>query len=190
MSPLNKLVTFFSRRWWGVLTVLIVNFLSFNILFYLEDRFSKVSGIPTFDTQNSLTPELLRNQLPAYTGEAKTLYLQFSTFDFIFPFIAALFLAVLWTVLLRFRSTEFTKRLLRYNLPLLAFLGTLFDYLENIFLLLIVNGDANPANTLVSLALWSKAGKLFVLNISGIVTLLLIVLTMVNFFRVQNTKRS
>ncbi len=162
-----------SQHWWAVILVVIANFASFGILFSLEDRFESLSGVPTFDTQNDLTAQRLLEQLALYSGEARTAYFQFAAFDFLFPLIAGLFVAVLWTLLLRLNRWKPVMRLYQARLFLLPLLTTLADWLENISLLSILNTPTAPNEAWVQAALTFKALKLLLLNVSlaGIVIL-------------------
>ncbi len=63
-----------SRRWWILGIVAALNFVSFRVLFALEDKFEAVAGVPTFDTQNVLTVATLLAQLPRYVGAARAAY--------------------------------------------------------------------------------------------------------------------
>jgi hypothetical protein len=148
-----------------ILLVIVLNFAAFGILFSLEEQFEALAGVPTFDTQNDLTAATLRAQLPLYTGDARDAYLRFIAFDFVFPLVAGLFSAVMWALLLRANNWPLAARLLRWNLPLLPLLGTLFDYAENVGLLLILNNGA--ADGLVAAALTAKQLKLTMLAITG-----------------------
>lgn len=169
-----------SRRWWAVVLVLLLNFAAFNILFALEDTFEAASGVPTFDTQNDLTPARLLEQLPLYTGEAREAYLRFSAFDFVFPLVAGTFLVVLWTLFLRANTWAFAGRMLRATLPQAAWFATIFDYMENFSLLTILNTSGTPADTLVNAAITFKQLKLAMLTASGAVSMVLLVLLVAN----------
>ncbi|MDX1995448.1 MAG: hypothetical protein SF029_23900 [bacterium] len=177
MRRIQMGLTYLTRNFWRFMLVLGLNFAAFNILFALEGRFESLAGVPTFDTQNDLTTETLLQQLPLYAGEARTAYFQFAAFDFVFPFVAAFFLAVLWTLLLRINGWPFAASLLRWNFPLLAFAGTLFDWLENISLLALLNSGSAPGETLLNAAILFKQLKLTVLTASVGITVVLLVLT-------------
>jgi hypothetical protein len=172
MNKLTQRLIGISRVWWQFLLVLALNMASFTILFALDDRFEALTEIPVFDVQNNLTAETLRAQLPLYVGEARDAYLAFAAFDFVFPFISALFLAVLWALLLRVNRAALSQTLLRWNFPLLIFLVTLFDYGENIALLTILFAGAPPLA--VDAALLFKALKLNGLAISGMISIALL----------------
>jgi hypothetical protein len=176
LSRLTRLLLAASRSWWLCGLIFVLNFLSFRILFGLEDRFEALTNLPVFDTQNSLTSEALVQQLPLYTGAAYVAYLRFAAFDFVFPLIAALFLAVVWAVLLRLQSGRVAQRLLGSNLPLLPFCATIFDWLENISLLAVTGATSPPGYLLLSSVILFKRLKLASLALIWVVTLLLLVL--------------
>lgn len=171
MQKLNLWLVEWSRRWWIIVSILLMNYLSFRILFGLEDTFERITGIPVFDTQNNLTATTLTQQLPLYEGAARGAYLRFAAFDWVFPFVAALFLAVLWTLLLRITSTARAQQLLAWRLPLWAFVTTGFDYLENISLLAIIAIGSPGTPWIINAAIISKRLKLSGLAFSSAVTL-------------------
>ncbi len=178
MSKLNALLISTSRSPWWFALLAVLNALSFAVLFALEDRFEATTGLPVFDTQNDLTPAGLLQQLPLYQGEALEAHFYFAAFDFVFPFVAALFLTVTWALLLRVTRWRLTQRLLAWGLPLCAFLGTGFDYLENLSLLSILALDA-PSGFAVDAAILFKRLKLAALALSGALTWVLTVFALI-----------
>jgi len=166
-----------SRSPWRFALVAVLNAGAFAVLFALEDRFEAITGLPVFDTQNGLTPEALVQQLPLYQGEALEAYLAFAAFDFVFPLTAALFLAVAWVLLLRVTPWRVTQRLLAWGLPLYAFLGTGFGYLENLNLLNVIFLDT-PSAFAVEAAILFKRLKLTALALSGALTGVLVLVAL------------
>lgn len=187
MSRLNAPIIRASRSPWRFALLAVLNALSFAVLFALEDRFEVTTGLPVFDTQNDLTPAALVQQLPLYQGEALEAYLTFAAFDFVFPFVAALFLAVTWALLLRVTPWQLAQRLLAWGLPLYAFLGTGFDYLENLGLLSVLVMDA-PSAFAVDAAVLFKRLKLAALALSSALTGVLGVLALIA--SLQRVRRS
>jgi hypothetical protein len=59
-----------SRRWWLFGRIFVLNVVSLEVLFAVEDRFEAIAGVATFDTQNSVTVATLLAQLPRYQGAA------------------------------------------------------------------------------------------------------------------------
>lgn len=149
---------------------------SFRILFGLEDRFEALSGVPVFDTQNDLTVAILAKQLLLYTGDAHTAYSYFAAFDWVFPSVSALFLAVLWTLLLRINSGWIAQYLLHRNLPLLPFLATLCDWAENTSLLIATSGRSLAGQSFLAAVIVCKRLKLLSLALISLVSVFLVVL--------------
>jgi hypothetical protein len=180
MRKIKAWIIFASRTWWLFGIIFALNMVSLRVLFALEDRFQVATGLPVFDTQNDLTSITLLQQLPLYQGTARTAYLHFAAFDFVFPFVAASFLAVLWAWLLRSTTWPIADRLLRWNIPLLAFLVTLFDYLENVSLLTIIYAGFTWEGA-VNAAILFKRLKLTGLTLSSTLTGLLMTLAIANW---------
>jgi hypothetical protein len=135
------------------------------VLFSLEARFTALSGLPTFDTQNDLTAERLLEQLPAYTGEARDAYVIFSAYDFILPLIAGVMVAVLVTLFLRLNTWTIAARLLAWGIPAIFLAATLWDWMENVGLLASIFTDG--AAFWVGWALLFKQLKLIWLTLSS-----------------------
>jgi hypothetical protein len=172
MNALNRLIVQASRRWWVVLIALALNMAAFAILFSLEDQFEALTGVPTFDTQNDLTQAAIVAQLPLYQGEARAAYLRFIAFDFVFPLVAAGFLVLFFTVLLRLNTGSLAQRLLRAGVAFIPLGGTLADYLENASFLAILNFGAAPV--FLDAAILFKQIKLLFLYANGPLLLLLV----------------
>lgn len=173
---LNKLtgsLVAVSRRWWLCALALVLNITSFQVLFALEDRFEALTGAPVFDTQNGLTVATLLEQLPLYRGAAYSAYLGFAAFDWIFPFVGSLFIAILWALLLRWNHSRIAQRLLAAHLPLLPFVATVFDWLENVTLLLVTGAASPPGQLLLNAVIVCKQLKLTSLMVLMAVTVLL-----------------
>ncbi|MCA9914076.1 MAG: hypothetical protein KC496_12030 [Anaerolineae bacterium] len=183
MKRLRQVLYFLSSHWWQVLLVTALNFASFTLLFSLEARFETLTGQPVYDTQNALTPALLRDQLGLYQGEARQAYFLFAAYDFIFPFVAALFVAVLLTWLLRINPTRLAKRLLNWNLPLYAFIGTLFDWMENISLLTVLGYGSTAPVFWVNAAILFKRLKLIGLSVSFTTLFVIAIFTIITWLR-------
>lgn len=180
MNSLTRYIVTISQKWWAVLLVFSLNFASFGILFSLEDQFEAITHVPVYDTQNNLTSELVLEQLPLYTGEARDAYLRFAAFDFVFPLVAGVFVTLMWILLLRLNTWQLPQKLLLWNVPLLALLGTLWDWLENVSLLMILSADSIPSPALIDAALLFKRLKLTWLSLSGTVIGVLIILLALN----------
>lgn len=169
-----------SRRWWAVALVFALNFGAFGILFGLEEQFAALTGVPVYDTQNDLTPARLLEQLPLYSGAARAAYLRFAAFDFVFPLVAGLFVATLWTLLLRLNTGQLARRLLAWGLPLFVFIGTGWDWLENISLLITLNAGAAPEAWMLDAVILFKRLKLTWLLLNIPISSVLLGLLLVN----------
>lgn len=174
-----SLLKFLSSRGWSVLIVALLNFGSFFILFSLESRFEALTGSPAYDTQNDLTSAGLLEQLHLYQGDALQAYYVFAVYDFVFPLIAALFVAVLLTWLLRQNPTRLAQRLLQWKLPVFAFLVTAFDWLENVCLLTIVSTGRDVTPIWIDAAIFFKRLKLAGLTITSSTVLLILFFTII-----------
>lgn len=183
MYRVNSWLVRTSRSWWLFLVIVGATFSSLAFLFALENRFEAITGLPVFDTQNDLTPSSLLQQLPRYQGAALEAYLRFAAFDFVFPFVAALFVAVTWALLLRINPSQFVQRL-AWKLPVYAFLGTGFDYLENISLLSVIFLPVEtPLGFVVNAAVFFKRLKLATLVLSNVLTVAFLVFAVGAYLR-------
>lgn len=167
MTRLRRLVQFLSGRWWLVLLVILVNSGSLLVLFWLEERFMALTGQPVIDTQNGITAAGVAEQIVLYSGEARSAYFAFAAFDFVFPFVGALVLAVVMSWLLRHNSTKLAERLLAWNMPLVVFMSTLFDWLENVSIVTTIGfGETAPAGLFTAVVVFKQL-KLWTLSIGG-----------------------
>ncbi|MBC8099534.1 MAG: hypothetical protein H7Y11_08825 [Armatimonadetes bacterium] len=180
MNRLNRGLISSSNHWWAVVLVVVLNFSAFVILFGLEDQFEALTAFPVYDTQNDLTAEALLTQLPLYQGEARSAYLRFAAFDFVFPLVAGLFVAVLWALFLRLNTWRIPQRLLALGLPLFPLIVTVWDWLENVSLLVVLSAGASPDPAFINAVLLFKRLKLAGLALSGAGTSLLLLLLLLN----------
>lgn len=182
MHILRKLIALGASTWWRLLIVFGANALALNILFALENRFINLTGQPVFDTQNDLTAAQITEQLELYQGAAGNAYLAFAAFDFLFPLVGALSIAVLIAWLLKHNPSPSARSRLVQLLPLLPFASTLFDWLENVSLLTIIGtADAAP-QLLLNAAILFKRLKLISLGTGSATVLLLLLFTGVGLF--------
>lgn len=181
MQWISTVLQRITRTWWLFLLVFVLNFASIGILFALEEQFTVITGRPVFDTQNDLTGGRIIAELPLYTGPAGEAYFRFAAFDFVFPFVAALFLAVLWTFFLRTMTWQVGRGLLAWHFPLAAFIVTAADYLENFSVLLLLGGVSTPASGGIQAILLFKQLKLTLLSLSGAITAILCAIAALNW---------
>jgi hypothetical protein len=181
MNILKRSVDYLSARWWRLGIVVMLNFVSFTILFSLEARFETLTGLPVFDTQNDLSREQILEQIPLYVGEAQSAYLLFAAYDFVFPLIAGFFVAVIQTWLLKHNNSSLAQKLRDWNLPLLVFFSTASDWLENVGMLAIVFTNPDIPDFWIYFALVFKRLKLIFLAFSFISLMLTAVFTVFNW---------
>jgi hypothetical protein len=174
---IRRFIHFLGSKWWRVLIITVVNLASFTLLFSLEQRFQTLTGQPVYDTQNNLNHATLLEQLPLYEGEAREAYYIFAAYDFILPLIAALFVAVVISWLLQHNPTTLAKRLQDWNLPLLAFVGTVFDWLENVSLIAVIEYGASVPEIWLNAAILFKRLKLAMLSLSGTTLMVILIFT-------------
>lgn len=174
---IRQFIHFLASKWWRVLIITVVNLASFSLLFSLEQRFQALTGQPVYDTQNNLNQAMLLEQLPLYDGQAREAYYIFIAYDFIFPLIPALFIAVVLTWLLQHNPTKLAKRLHDWNLPLLAFVGAAFDWLENISLITVIAYGTSVPEAWLNAAILFKRLKLATLSLSGTTLLVVLIFT-------------
>lgn len=155
----------------------VLNFAAFGVLFALEGQFEALTGEPVFDTQNDLTSQAVVEQLPLYQGEALAAYHRFAAFDFIFPLVAALFLVSLCSLLLEVNRSPLARRLSAWRVPFFPLTATLFDYLENVSFLSVIQGSDGAINA----ALIFKQLKLLSISLSGALVLGLLIFTVISW---------
>lgn len=181
---MQRSISFLASKWWRVLIIAGVNSASFALLFGLEERFQALTGQPVYDTQNNLDQAMLLEQLPLYNGQAREAYYLFAAYDFIFPLVAAFFVAVVLTWLLQHNPTRLVKRLQDWKLPLLAFVGAAFDWLENISLITVIQYGASVPESWLNAAILFKRLKLAALSLSGTTLLVILIFTVAaNLYR-------
>ncbi len=167
MKALQQAVNYLSDRWWRVLVMMLINLINFQLLFGLEDRFKALTGLPTYDTQNDLTATKLLDQLGLYQGDALAAYYRFAVYDFVFPSVAGLFVAVVVSWLLKRNPTPLAGRLLAAKVPLIVFVGTLCDFGENFGLLSILQIGAAVPDSVLQVTILFKRLKLAMLGVSA-----------------------
>lgn len=176
MNFLNQLLIRISKSGWLYIFVTAGFFGTLQALLRISERFPDVAaGAAPFDMQNRLSVEQIFEQLAGYTDQAYGLYQVFTAVDYFFPLFAGLFLGSTVAFLLRHSLPRWYAFAERNKLFVLFLLATLFDWLENIFLISVISGYPNELSTIATLAVAAKTGKLiFVFLFQGL-TLLLVV---------------
>jgi len=161
MRSLNNLVVLVSRS--GLLFVIstIFAFGSLFIVFMpINVVFENLVGAQLFDFQNELTVEQVFTQLPAYTDASRGLYYAFSFVDFFFPFFASVVLGAAAAFAIRYLSTKRYDAINGSNLFALFFIPTMFDWIENISALTVINAYPEELTTVAMILVIAKKGKL------------------------------
>ncbi|MBV6418038.1 MAG: hypothetical protein CMLOHMNK_02817 [Steroidobacteraceae bacterium] len=171
MDTLRRLVDALSRRWWAIALLAAVTVWMARRLFALSAQMRRVTGFDAFDMQQRLGISDIAGQLAHYTPEAVRLYGDFSSTDFLFPFVSSL----LWAALLvwglrRARPALYEAGAWSRLVPWL-FLGCVFDWIENVANAWLV-GRYPPLHTgVAALAVIAKYGKM----VAGSATIVLAV---------------
>jgi hypothetical protein len=156
----------------------IFAFGSLGIVFFnINDIFEVMVGAEIFDFQNNLTVDLIYEQLPNYSYAAKKLYFAFIFVDFFFPFFAGLVLAAAAAFALRNLSAKWYDNFVGKNLFALFFIPTVFDWCENIFALIVINGYPDELTFAATMLVIAKKGKLASVMVMQIGTWLLLFAT-------------
>lgn len=171
MATLVRLVEALSRRWWTIAILAVIIVLMMRRLTMLSDRLRAVTGFGAFDMQTSLGMDDIAAQLTHYTPEAVRLYSDFSSTDFLFPFVSSLFWAALlvWG-LRRARPVLHAAGGWQRYLPWL-FIGCVFDWIENVANAWVV-GRYPPLHTgVATLALAAKYAKVAAVSAAAVLAL-------------------
>jgi len=173
LSATTRFIVSCSESWWKVLLLFTGFAASLGTLLQISERFPGTSGgnLP-FDMQNDLTPVQVFEQLPAYSEQAFSTYYVFQAVDFAFPLLAGLFLAAVFAFGLRHTAPGWYAVAVARNLLVLMLLATLFDYLENVNFLWVINAWPEPAETAAQLGVLAKKAKLFFMNLANGLTAL------------------
>lgn len=175
ISGINQFIITCSQSWWKFLLIFIGQFGTMRILTSITEEFPLVTGgdVP-FDMQNTLQSGQIFSQLEGYTDRAFDLYMRFQTVDYFFPLFAGLLLATVCAFSLRAASPRLYAAAAQRNLFVLLLIPTVFDWLENLSLLYVVNAWPNQAELGAKLAVIAKMAKLGSMGIAFVVTLVLL----------------
>jgi hypothetical protein len=136
------------------------------------------AGHQIIDLQQSITPDSIYSELPDYTASSRRIYFWFMVADFIFPASAGLAMALLWAWLVKVAPNSIYRVLMRLPIFALPLLTTLFDWMENVGFLLLVNLYPQELPNVASISCAIRNTKLFVMDINSVVTLALITVTL------------
>ena len=178
MKLLNGFVIQVSRSAWLFAIAAIFAFGSLGVVFFnINDVFEVMVDAQMFDFQNDLTVDRIFEQLPNYSYAARKLYFAFIFVDFFFPFFAGLVLAAAAAFALRHLSTKWYDSFDGKNLFALFFIPTVFDWCENIFALIVINGYPNELTFAATMLVLAKKGKLASVMLMQAFTWLLLLMT-------------
>lgn len=88
-------------------------------------------GLRPFDLNFGISAESMYRDLPAYTDQARWIYVGFAVTDYVYPAAAASFFALLWAWMFRRVSSPLFDRLAAAGMLGFPFLFALVDWLEN-----------------------------------------------------------
>jgi hypothetical protein len=146
-----------------------------RILTSITEEFpGATAGDVPFDMQNTLHSGQIFSQLEGYTDRAFDLYMRFQAVDYFFPLFAGLLLATICAFSLRMASPRLYAVAAEKNLFVLLLIPTVFDWLENLSLLYVVNAWPNQAEIAANLAVAAKMVKLGSTGTAFLVTLVLL----------------
>ena len=162
MATLNRLIIYCSQHAWLFLLSMLITFGCLYAVFLpLGKAFAELTdGQQMFDFQNALTTAQVAEQLPIYSDAAKQIYYAFSFTDFFFPFFASLFLVAIAAFSLRHLAPWAYASVTDRKLWPVLMLGAAFDWLENIFALIVVSAAPESTPTAATLLVLAKRAKL------------------------------
>jgi hypothetical protein len=182
MQSLNQLVIRVSQSGWLFIFSAIFAFGSLGFVFFnINDVFEVMVSAQMFDFQNDLTVEMIYKQLPNYSYAARKLYYAFLFVDFFFPFFAGLVLAAVAAFALRHFSTAWYEAVDSRNLFAVMFIGTFFDWFENIFALIVVTRYPEELTFVATMLVLAKTGKLASIVVMQGLTAILLVLAVLKW---------
>lgn len=161
MNWLNNRVLDWARSWWAILAVFIGFQVSFQALFVIGDWFAgTTAGFQPFDLQNPLALEQVRQQLPAYTNESRSIYRLFILADTIFPPLATLFFSLVFARSLQSIGSRWAERWLSSGIVLLPCVVAVLDWVENVCFALTIWLYPQDVTLWATLAIGLKTTKI------------------------------
>ena len=190
LLTLQTLILRISRTWW---LYLLVTGLAVGSLLFLQETAAafrpRASGLDPLDLQNQLAPREVYAQFAGYAPEAREIYRRFALVDFGFPLFASLFVAATIAWSLRYALPGLYRQLADRRLLVLPLLGTAFDWMENLAVLLALGLYPVEVGGLPELVVGAKWMKLGVVAISNMVMFGLLVFAAAHYVR-QRVRRS
>jgi hypothetical protein len=146
------------------------------------------AGAAVFDLQNTLTAAQVLEQLPGYTDQARRLYFRFTAVDFLFPFAASLFLAAIVAFCLRHGFPGLYAMALKRRLLPLVMAAALFDWIENVAVLVAITAWPGTTPAMASAIVVAKRLKLGFLFGTQVLVGLLVLATAVRAVLVRSRR--
>jgi hypothetical protein len=183
LGSINQKLIDWSHSWKVFLLVVFGQVITLTGLLRISQQMADINGFQAFDMQNELTTQQIFEQLPLYTSESFNLYYLFTAIDYVFPIVAGLVLAIASVFFMRYGLPALHARLAELKLYPLLMLGTLFDFIENIFLLSTMLAFPNEAQGIATLAIIFKKCKLAMISVSGGLTVILALVALFSLIR-------
>ncbi|MGI9309308.1 MAG: hypothetical protein ACR2P6_08595 [Gammaproteobacteria bacterium] len=183
LGLINQKLIDWSHSWRVYLLVVLGQAITLSALLNISQQMADINGFQAFDMQNELTVQQIFAQLPQYTDESFRLYYLFTAIDYVFPVVAGLVLAIASVFFMRYSFPALHARLAELKLYPLLLLGTLFDFMENIFLLSTMLAFPNEAEGIATMAIVFKKCKLTMITVSGGLTLVLAIISLFSLIR-------
>lgn len=175
MREIQNLIIYCSKTWWAFLLLIVLFSLSLFSLIQISAQFAQVTNnFQPFDMQEKLSATEIESQLTSYTSESHKFYFRFFIADFFFPLLGGFFIATLASFSLRnLNLNQFHK--LETSLGFMLFLSpTVFDWLENVSTIFLLQAYPPINSTFISIILFFKSAKFFTLfSFQGLAFLLL-----------------
>ena len=161
LKPINQFIIRCSCSAWKFALLFAGFFGSLQALLFLGEKFKPyANGAKPFDLQNSLNSDKIFAQLADYSDQAFGLYYIFTSIDYFFPLLAGLFLAAIWAYVLRNNLPRWYEYALQRHLFVVLLIPALFDWLENITLLMTIAAFPVELSSVADAAVIMKQAKL------------------------------
>lgn len=170
LLTLQNLIVRISRTWWLYLLVTGLAVGSLLVLQEIAAEFRPLaSGLDPLDLQNRLVPGEVYAQFAGYAPGAAEIYQRFALVDCGFPLFAGLFVAATIAWSLRHALPGLYRQLADRRLLALPLLGTAFDWVENLAVLVTLGLyplEVGGLPELVVGAKWLKLGAVALANLA------------------------
>jgi len=171
-----------SSTGWAFLILTAGFALSLFLLLQSSAQFANATNnFQPFDMQSTLSVDDVDTQLTFYTNESKQIYFGFFIIDFFFPLLGGLFSASLATFSLRSLNFSWFNTLQASQWLLLFLSPTLFDWLENISTLFLLQTYPPVNFDVVFIMLFFKSAKLICLFIFQTLAFLFLIMAVIKF---------